>query len=269
MDRISDASLRTYERQSSMSRGRWYVIFGLFLIVTLLATTTSNSTPPASATADEEAQFVAALNQVRAGVGLPALAVNTQLVGLARQHTQVMADAGHIFHANPISAGFTGPWAKLGENVGVGGSVPVLVDAFVASPGHYANIVDPAFTEIGVGVVWSGNAMYTTHRFLQLPATPTVTVPATTAPPTTAPPITSPPTTAPPVTAPPTTAPPITAPPVTTSAPPVTTTTSPPTTTTAVTTSPPTTSTPLLLPPPQVLPERIVELVRMVELVGT
>jgi len=233
---------------------------GLILIMTLIAASTSQPTLPAAATADEEAQFVAALNQVRAGVGLPALTVNSELVGLARQHAQVMADAGSIFHANPISAGYTGPWAKLGENVGVGGGVQVLVDAFVASPGHYANIVDPAFTQIGVGVVWSGNAMYTTHRFLQLPAAPTITVP-----PTTAPPITAPPTTAPPT---------ATQPPVTTSPTFSATTTSiasgpspsaAPSTTTTSTPAP----TPDALPPPQVLPERIVELVKMVELVGT
>jgi hypothetical protein len=120
-------------------------------------------------TAGDEAAFVAAINEVRAGVGLPALTVNSQLVTLARSHAQVMADAGEIFHADPISAGFTGSWTKLGENVGVGASVPVLVDAFVASPGHYANIIDPGFTQVGVGVVWKDGALYTTHRFLQPP----------------------------------------------------------------------------------------------------
>jgi len=193
-------------------------------------------TRPAAATADEEAQFVAALNHVRAGVGLPGLTVNAELVGLARQHSQVMADAGQIFHSDPISAGYTGPWAKLGENVGVGANVQVLVDAFVASPGHYANIVDPAFTQIGVGVVWRDNALYTTHRFLQLPDAP---------PPTTAPPATAPPTTAPPAisaSTPSATSRPVTTPPSTTLAP---------------------------LPPPTVLPERILELINLAELVGT
>jgi len=205
----------------------------LVLIVTLIVAMAAKPTRPAAATADEEAQFVAALNQVRAGVGLPALTVNAELVGLARQHSQVMADAGQIFHSDPISAGYTGPWAKLGENVGVGANVQVLVDAFVASPGHYANIVDPAFTQIGVGVVWRDNALYTTHRFLQLPAAPP---PTTTPPPTTAPPTTAPLVTASPVTAPPTTAPPTTLAP---------------------------------LAPPAILPERIIALIDLAERVGT
>ena len=123
----------------------------------------------ASASSGDEAAFVEALNRIRADVDLPALTVNHQLSDLARIHTEHMAGAGEIAHATPISAGYEGPWTKLGENVGVGAEVEDLVDAFVASPGHYANIVDPAFTEIGVGVVRRSDALYTTHRFLEPP----------------------------------------------------------------------------------------------------
>lgn len=123
----------------------------------------------------------------------------------------VCGEGSFICHASPISAGVTHPWAKLGENVGTGPDVGSIMDAFVASPGHYANIVDPEFTHIGVGVVWDGNRMYTTHRFMKLqssePTTTTTAAPAaTTAPPTTT---AAPTTTAPPATtaAPTTTAP--------------------------------------------------------------
>jgi uncharacterized protein YkwD len=37
--------------------------------------------------------------------------------------------------------------------VGEGPTVMSLHDAFVASPGHYHNIVNPNFTHMGVGVV--------------------------------------------------------------------------------------------------------------------
>jgi hypothetical protein len=191
---------------------------------------------PAAATANDEAAFVAALNGVRAANGLPAFSVNSELSTLSRGHSQVMADAGEIFHASPISSGYSGSWAKLGENVGVGANVNVLVDAFIASSGHFANIIDPSFTQVGVGVVWRDSALYTTHRFLQLPGA----VPATTAPPTpTAPPVTAPPTTtAPPV-------PPVTAPPA-------------PTTTTI----PP-------LPAPAITAGRVVALLEMLDAIGT
>ncbi|MDW3220155.1 MAG: CAP domain-containing protein [Acidimicrobiales bacterium] len=197
---------------SPRRRNRRRLAFIVAAALTVLGSQLVQPAEPASASASDESAFVAALNQVRADNGLPPLTVNIELSNLAREHAQVMADAGEIFHANPISAGYTGEWAKLGENVGVGASVEVLMDAFVASSGHFANIVDPSFTEVGVGVVWRDAAMYTTHRFLQLPgAAPSTTT--TTAPPTTAPPPTAPPTSVPASTVSPTA--PLPAPPIT------------------------------------------------------
>jgi len=208
----------------------------VFVVVAALAVVGSllwRPVEPVAASAGDESAFVAALNQVRTSQGLPAFTVNVELSNLSRGHAQVMADAGEIFHASPISADYSGPWSKLGENVGVGANVQVLVDAFVASSGHYANIIDPSFTQIGVGVVWKDSALYTTHRFLQLPGS---TPPATTAPPVT----TSPP--------PATTAPP---PPPTTVVPTTTTTTIPP------------------LPEPAISAERVIALLELLDQVGT
>ena len=149
---------------------RFRVAVAVVATVLVLA---GNWTPDAAAESDEEAEFVEALNSIRADLGLPELEWHEELASLGRDHAALMAEAGTIFHADPISEGFEGEWQKLGENVGVGAGVDVLVDAFVASPGHYANIVDPAFTHIGVGVVWEGAALYTTHRFLQPPTSTT------------------------------------------------------------------------------------------------
>ena len=129
--------------------------------------------------AADEVQFVSLLNATRAKGGLPPLTVDPELRSLARDWARRMADAGHISHASPISAGVTADWLKLGENVGTGGNVTVVMNAFVASPGHFANIMDPEFTKVGVGLVWLGNALYTTHRFMKLaPATAPAPAPA-------------------------------------------------------------------------------------------
>ena len=142
----------------------------LAIAVGALLVAGGGGTERAAAESDDEVAFVEAINQLRADLGLAELQTHVELADIAREHAAVMADAGEIFHADPISAGLTAEWVKLGENVGVGAGVEVLVDAFVASPGHYANMVDPTFTHIGVGVVWSGQALYTTHRFLEPPA---------------------------------------------------------------------------------------------------
>jgi hypothetical protein len=77
-----------------------------------------------------------------------------------------MADVGAISHNPSLSSQVRGGWRKLGENVGRGGSVDVLHQAFVNSPGHYANLVDPAFTHIGVGVVERNGTLWTAHVFM-------------------------------------------------------------------------------------------------------
>jgi hypothetical protein len=106
-------------------------------------------------------------------------------------------------------------WTKAGENVGVGGDVDALFQAFVNSAAHYRNLVDPAFNAIGVCVTWTADhsRMYTTHRFVANGGSspPPAVAPAAVAPPTTAAPApaqTEPPTTEPPITQPPTTEPP-------------------------------------------------------------
>jgi hypothetical protein len=127
--------------------------------------------------AADEAQFVALINSTRSSHGLPALKVDGQLTSLARDWSAQQAEVGKISHASPISAGVTADWVKLGENVGTGGSVKPVMVAFIASPPPLANILDPKFTRIGVGVVWNGNALYTTHRFMALADEPTAVAP--------------------------------------------------------------------------------------------
>ncbi len=170
-------------------------VIALWILIAALLVPASAGATPAN-----EADFIAQVNATRAGVGLSPLQADVQLTNLARGWAEEMrggvcGEGNFICHASPISAGVTHNWAKLGENVGTGPDVASVMDAFIASPGHYANIVDPEFTHIGVGVVWDGGRLYTTHRFMKLqdaPAPTTTTTPPTT---TTAPPATAAPTT--------------------------------------------------------------------------
>jgi uncharacterized protein YkwD len=163
-----------------------------------------------------EGDFVARINQLRTSRGLGPLTVDPQLTAVAREWAATMAAQGRIFHASDLSRGVSADWQKLGENVGVGSDVAGLFQAFVNSPSHLANLVDPAFTRVGVGVVNSGGRLYTAHRFMALaPPPPPPTVPPTTAAPTTVPPTTAAPSTVAPTTVPPTTTAPTIAAPVT------------------------------------------------------
>lgn len=116
--------------------------------------------------AAEETEFVRLINDLRASQGVPPLEVNLELIAQARVWSQTMKDRGTIFHSGDLGAGVSANWRKLGENVGVGGTVQALFDAFVASPTHYQNLVDSDFRTIGIGVVWDGTRMFTAHRFM-------------------------------------------------------------------------------------------------------
>jgi hypothetical protein len=161
-----------------------------------LATAAHADTIDASA----EAQFVVLINQLRASKGLGSMSVDGNLTDIARQWSQQMANAGTISHNPNFPNQVTSDWQLLGENVGQGYTVQSLFDAFVASPHHYENLVEPSYTRIGVGVVVTPSGqIFTSHEFMALrsgggsaPApkasTPRVTAPRPAAAPRTTPP---------------------------------------------------------------------------------
>lgn len=133
--------------------------------------------PPAQADPGAEAQFVSLTNSLRASQGLPAYAVHDNLVGKARAWARTMANAGSIWHSN-LPDGVTVAWQRLGENVGMGPSVQSIHDALVASPGHYANLVDPGFRYIGVGVVNANGTIFVAQVFMEPASQPAPSAPA-------------------------------------------------------------------------------------------
>jgi uncharacterized protein YkwD len=144
-------------------------------VVTLLLVAPAR--PAAADTVSDEAAFVAHVNSLRSSKGLRPLVVSPELTAIARRWAASMAKADQISHNPGFSKSVRSDWEKLGENVGVGMTVDQLHDAFVASPGHYRNLVDPAFAYVGVGVVVGRDgALFTAHQFMQLrpAAVPTV-----------------------------------------------------------------------------------------------
>lgn len=127
-------------------------------------------------------------NAARSAAGLAPLESRSDLVSFARNHTDAMINAGKIFHSGNLGSATTG-WTKLGENVGVGGGCD-LHNAFMNSAGHRANILDKAYTSIGVGGGQAPNGQYyvtvvfAAHKdAAPAPTTTTAPAPATTAPP--------------------------------------------------------------------------------------
>ncbi len=148
-------------------------------LLTIAAGTASAST------ASDESRFVSLINYERttdtkswscgrAG-GLNALSVASDLVAVARKHSQQMAAKGTIWHDSSTWNSVSG-WSEYGENVGMGPSdmsdpVGNLHTAFMNSSEHCQNILfshsNPVFNQVGVGVVISNNTMYVTEIFVR------------------------------------------------------------------------------------------------------
>jgi hypothetical protein len=115
-----------------------------------------------------EADFLALLDEEREAHGVQALVPMAELTSGARAHAAEMAAAGFIFHNADLGSVLADGWAKLGENVGVGYGADSLHLAFMASPGHRDNIVDPAYDAVGVGTVEARGAIYVVFVFADL-----------------------------------------------------------------------------------------------------
>ena len=115
--------------------------------------------------ADTVADLTAMTNADRRAHGLPALATANDLQSLAQSRANEMARSGKLAHTTNLGSKVSG-WKRLGENVGRGPNLRDIQTAFMASPSHRENILDPDFTQLGVGVTWDGREYFYVARGL-------------------------------------------------------------------------------------------------------
>lgn len=123
-------------------------------------------------TTDMERQIFDWTNQERAKVNAPPLKWSDRLAIAARLHSDEMArhnDLSHQLEDEPI---FTERLAEQGahfnaaaENVGYGNTADDVQDGWMNSPPHRANLLNPVYTEMGVGIVRSGDRLWATEDF--------------------------------------------------------------------------------------------------------
>ena len=109
------------------------------------------------------------VNVSRVQAGLRPVRQNATLDAKADAWAKGMRDRCQISHSH-LADGAPSNWRKLGENVGTGNNVAEVHTAYMASPGHRANVLDPAFTEIGTASVWGTcggfHRVFTVHVFM-------------------------------------------------------------------------------------------------------
>jgi len=126
------------------------------------------TTPVTAATrAEVKSAVVCLIDRQRLEHGLPALASNADLSRSAQNWTQTMVNTGEFSHGADFAARITAAgfkWSSAGENIATGFVTPAkVVAAWMASLGHCQNILNPSFSQVGIGFVSSPVSNYATQ----------------------------------------------------------------------------------------------------------
>ena len=182
--------LQDGERPEAMTRRRLVAGIGGAVVLSALVTGTALSVPAAGtvitipaglATSNPrlvpgaEVELFGLLNRARVRVHEGPLTMDPHLRSTARALSQDMAVHGFLGHVSSSGATLlqrlsaeARPGTVVGENVGL---VPTAEEAnrqFLASPGHRAVMLYPAFSHVGIGITTAGNGeLMITEDFAQ------------------------------------------------------------------------------------------------------
>ena len=124
-------------------------------------------------------QVTELVNEIRRGQGLAELAVDRRLVAAAQSHSEDMATHDFLSHEGSDgsdvgerleSAGYA--WSFHSENVGGGyANAQAVVDGWMASAGHRANILSSNPEHLGVGYASAGGTQFVRYWTLDFGST--------------------------------------------------------------------------------------------------
>ena len=162
------------EKRHMQKSGRLF-LFPVLMVVFAWLTACDNPFGPSngSAPGDIEKEIFKLVNDYRLSIGKSGLTRNETLDGIARGHSQDMADGkvpfGHDgFQERMALVGQTIPWTAAAEVIALSGSAKDAVDAWIQSAEHRINLEDN-YDLTGVGVVKAktGGSFYATQIFIK------------------------------------------------------------------------------------------------------
>lgn len=106
-----------------------------------------------------EARVLQLTNEFRAANGKAPLANDAKLNAAAEDWSQTMATGDFFRHSSPAQVEEHGyAWRAWGENIAAGYATPeAVVNGWINSPGHRANMLSDNFQEMGIGYAYLAN----------------------------------------------------------------------------------------------------------------
>lgn len=124
-------------------------------------TPTAAGIPSGTVLMADEQLMVDMINQARSAAGLNPVKADLRLAAVGRAKANDMKVNNYFSHTSPT---YGSPWAMMqqvgitvrwaGENLSGNKSVAGAMASLMLSPGHRANILDPRFTHVGVGIAY-------------------------------------------------------------------------------------------------------------------
>lgn len=112
---------------------------------------------------DLEARMLILINEERLKIGQKILHFDPEMLIVAREHSKDMFARGYFSHITPEQ---TSPFDRMrkakinytaaGENLALGQTLNICHRGLMNSPGHRANILNPLFNRVGIGVLDGG-----------------------------------------------------------------------------------------------------------------
>lgn len=113
---------------------------------------------------DLETQMLELVNMERMKMGLKPLKADAELTPVARAHSHDMFRRGYFSHYTPEGKD---PFDRMksarikyytaGENLALGQTLNICHEGLMNSPGHRANILNPSYGRLGIGILDGGS----------------------------------------------------------------------------------------------------------------
>jgi uncharacterized protein YkwD len=169
-ERLTHSMQSSHQRAGSNLRNRALTSLCCLLWVTLSLTSRAYSQQAFDAAGEQ--RLFSLINQERVKQGLAPLELDERLMRSARKHTQLMVQNDSLSHE------FDGEEAlqlrvsdenlrcdRDGENIALDGDIERAHLMLMQSPPHRANILNPQFNAVGIGILKTDELYYITEDF--------------------------------------------------------------------------------------------------------